>query len=104
MEFPEPIAHVFGDCDTTRIDPYEHAPFILERLMARVEHAVVVWLRETYPAEALLAYLNTHGAAKLGPSDLQYWCVALGVEDSVREKWCAAAFSRVRLAPVCEPS
>lgn len=99
MELPHFVAAAFCDCDIEQLDLRKHSAFCLGRLMMRAETRIVAWLRQNYTIEELVDYLHMHGAAKMGPHALRYWCGALGVEESLRDRWCAAAQARVRLAP-----
>ena len=96
MRIPGSLGWLFWDCDPDVLDADRHSSFVLDRLMPLVAEGIVAWLLQTYPTERLLTHLANDGARKMGPRALECWCTHLGVEESLRDQWLAAAHARVR--------
>lgn len=103
MRIPKVLAYLFWDCDPNSLDPHEHAIFVLDRLMSHTDEHTVAWLRVTYPTDVLLGYLYNEGTRKLGPCELEYWCATLDVDETLRNRWLAAAQARMHRRRAASP-
>jgi hypothetical protein len=72
QDLPEEVQSLFWDVAPGSVDRFQHADYVMERVMARGGLVAMRWLRATYSKEQLRDFLLRLGA-RLSPRDRAYW-------------------------------
>lgn len=84
LDFLYPL---FWEYDPATLDIAAHADLIIGRIMEQGDWAAMRWLRQTYPLERLVTFLEGRGRRILPPRELNYWALVCGVDGERRRQW-----------------
>lgn len=84
IDFLHPL---FWEYDPATLDIAAHADLIIGRIMEQGDWAAMRWLRQAYPVERLVQFLEGRGRRTLPPRELNYWALVCGVDEDRRCQW-----------------
>ena len=91
MNIPEFLKSFFWEYGDAGIDVDRNAHLIMERIMVRGSWKAMDWLRHTYYAQQIKAFLVSKGVNVLPPRELNYWLLITDTASEERKKLVATA-------------
>ena len=94
VPLPEAARRLFGDPaelgaaprDAPVLDGAAPDPYVMARLLEDGDREDLAWLCRQFPASALAAWVERHGARRLSRRSLSFWAVTLDRPDLLPER------------------
>jgi len=80
--YPDSVARLLWEVDSTAVNPVEHKDYVLERVMSRGGWEAMQWLRASYSREEIADFLQRKGQ-RLPPRELAYWALITGITPAI---------------------
>ena len=81
IEIPSSATPFFQEYDMGHLDVHQHAPLIIERILAYGNRAEVRWLLETYGREKVQAWVAQVGVKRLSWRRFHLWCFVFSIPE-----------------------
>jgi hypothetical protein len=78
-EIPSSAAPFFQEYDVRQLDVRQHAPLIIERILAYGNRVEVRWLLDTYGREQVRGWVAQSGMQRLSWRRFHLWCSVFNI-------------------------
>lgn len=78
---PGVVRSLLWDTDPEAFDPARHPDYLMGRVLELGRPEACRWLRDSFGDDRVREFVRTLGPRRLSPRALNYWALALGLDD-----------------------